>query len=61
MTNAADRRAELPGDLDDDAVVALTNWVRGQGLGSTVADVEPLALGVVVGVAPLGAAEAVTL
>ena len=45
MTNAADRRAELPGDLDDDAVVALTNWVRGQGLGSTVADVEPLAGG----------------
>ncbi len=45
MTNTADRTAELPGTLDDAAVAALTNWVRGQGLGSTVTGVEPLAGG----------------
>jgi len=42
VANTADRTAELPGTLDDAAVAALTNWVRRQGLGSTVTGVEPL-------------------
>jgi aminoglycoside phosphotransferase (APT) family kinase protein len=45
VTNTADRTAELPGTLDDAAVVALTNWVRRQDLGADVTDVEPLAGG----------------
>jgi aminoglycoside phosphotransferase (APT) family kinase protein len=42
VTNTADRTAELPGSLDDAAMAALTEWVRGQGLGSTVTGVEAL-------------------
>ena len=45
MTTTADRTAELPGSLDGAAVAALTEWVRGQGLGSTITGVEPLAGG----------------
>lgn len=35
----------VTGTLDDDAVRALTGWVRAQGLGKTVTDVVPLAGG----------------
>ena len=35
----------ITGTLDDTAVAALTEWVRGQGIGSTVSDVVPLAGG----------------
>ena len=45
MTNTDDRTAEVPGTLDDAAVAALSAWVRGQGIGSAVSDVEPLAGG----------------
>ncbi len=45
MTNIDDRAAEVPGTLDTTAVAALSAWVRGQGIGSGVSDVEPLAGG----------------
>ena len=45
MTNIDDRTAEVPGTLDDAAVAALGGWVRRQGIGSVVSDVEPLAGG----------------
>ena len=35
----------VTGTLDDAAIAALIGWVRGQGLGSTVTDVVPLAGG----------------
>ena len=35
----------VTGTLDEDAIAALTGWVRAQGLGSEVADVVPLAGG----------------
>ncbi|WP_099247181.1 phosphotransferase family protein [Mycobacterium sp. shizuoka-1] len=40
-----DRTAEVPGTLDDAAVAALGGWLRRQGIGSVVSDVEPLAGG----------------
>jgi aminoglycoside phosphotransferase (APT) family kinase protein len=45
VTNTADRTAELPGSLDDAAVVALTAWIRRERLGAEVTQVEPLAGG----------------
>ncbi|WP_396926965.1 phosphotransferase family protein [Mycolicibacterium sp.] len=43
--NIDDRAAEVPGTLDAAAVAALSAWVRGQGIGSGVSDLEPLAGG----------------
>lgn len=45
MTNIDDRAAEVPGTLDAAAVAALGTWVRRQGIGSAITDVEPLAGG----------------
>ncbi len=45
MSNIEDRAAEVPGTLDSAAVGALTAWVRENGIGSRISDVEPLAGG----------------
>jgi len=45
VASTADRAAEVPGTIDDVGLAALTGWVRGQGIGSAVSDVEPLAGG----------------
>ncbi len=45
MSNIEDRAAEIPGTLDSAAVGALNAWVRDNGIGSGVRDVEPLAGG----------------